>query len=91
MGIRFNEFSNKLTNSANRSRARVVESILAPTPEREHFFSSDDYSVGKFVLSEGKVYEIIDKRSNYVVLIDESGSTCKKFPASITPTTESVV
>jgi hypothetical protein len=39
-------------------------------------------------MSEGKLYEIIDKRSNYVVLIDESGAISKKFPNSVSATNE---
>lgn len=90
MGIRFNELNKRLINTAHKSNAHIVESTIKPTADREHFFQQDDYSIGKFVISEGKLYEIIDKRSNYVVLIDESGTISKKFPNSVSATNEQI-
>lgn len=83
MTIRFSEFSNKIQNSQHRSKARIVEESIAPTANREEFFSSDKFSRGKTVLSEGKTWEILDKRCNYVVLVSESGKMVKKFPSQI--------
>lgn len=85
MAINFKDFGNKLRNTEERSRAKLVEEQIQPTPERERFFSSDVFSIGRTVLIEGVVYEIVDKRSNYVVVINESGEMTRKFPIDLVP------
>ncbi len=90
MRIRFSELQNRLTNTIHRSNAKIVESIIEPSLDRERFFKSDDYSIGKVVVSENTLYEIIDKRSNYVVLINAAGNISKKFPDTISPISESI-
>lgn len=88
MTIRFTEFSNKIQNSKQKARALKVEESIVPSSSREEFFSSDKFSKGKTVSSAGKLWEVVDKRCNYVVLIDESGKMVKKFPRDIKETEE---
>lgn len=90
MAIKFKDFGNKLKNTEERSRAKLVEAAIQPTPERELFFKSNVFSVGKTVLFEEKRYEIIDKRSNHVVIISESGEMQNKFPTDLIPTNQSI-
>lgn len=86
MAIKFKDFGNKLRNTGERSKATLVDEQIKPTPEREKFFSSNIFSIGKSVLVEGVQHEIVDKRSNYVVVINESGEMSRKFPIDLVPT-----
>lgn len=90
MAINFKDFGNKLRNTEERSRAKLVEEQIKPTPEREKFFSSSVFSIGKSVLIEEKIHEIIDKRSNYVVVISEQGEMIRKFPIDLVPTKQKI-
>lgn len=91
MAINFKDFGNKLRNVEERYKAQLHEEAIKPTATREEFFSSDVFSVGKSVLFENVLYEIIDKRSNYVVIINESGKELRKFPTQLVPSKNSVV
>lgn len=90
MAINFKDFGNKLRNTEERSRAKLVEESIKPTPEREKFFSSQVFSIGKSVLVEDKLHEIVDKRSNYVVVVNESGQMARKFPIDLIPTKQTI-
>lgn len=90
MAINFKDFGNKLRNTKEQSRARLVEESIKPTPEREKFFSSNVFAIGRTVLIEDKIHEIVDKRSNYVVVINESGEMARKFPIDLIPTKDNV-
>lgn len=46
---------------------------------REKFFKGEIYTVGQFVESDNQRYEILDRGSNYLVLVDDKGETCKKW------------
>ena len=46
---------------------------------REKYFSGEIYHIGEVVESNGIQYEIMDRGSNYLTLIDESGNMCKKW------------
>jgi nicotinic acid mononucleotide adenylyltransferase len=46
---------------------------------REKYFKGEIYHIGEVVESEGIQYEIMDRGSNYLTLIDESGNMCKKW------------
>ena len=91
MAINYKDFGNKLQNTRERFRAAIIEERITPTDEREKFFSTDVFSVGKTVLFEGVTHEIVDKRSNYVALINESGNISKKFPTDLIPTKDEMV
>ena len=90
MTIKFSEFSNKIQNASQRFASKKLCEQISPSPARELFFSTDAFSVGKIVESEGKIWEIVDKRSNYVVLCNESGEIKKKFPIAIKQTTKKI-
>lgn len=85
MAIRFSEFSNKLLNSTHRHISRVLCDQIAPSAAREQFFSTDAFSIGKIVEHNKNSWEIVDKRSNYVVLCNEQGELKKMFPDVLTP------
>lgn len=86
MAINFRDFGNKLRNADARLRIVVAEHQIQPTDSRERFFSSDTFQVGSNVTIGGALHEIIDKRSNYVVAIDESGVHSKHFHTELQPT-----
>lgn len=86
MAINFRDFGNKLRNADARLRIVVAEHQIQPTDSRERFFSSDAFQVGSNVTIGGILHEIIDKRSNYVVAIDESGIHSKHFHTELQPT-----
>lgn len=46
---------------------------------REKYFKGEIYHIGEVVESDGIQYEIMDRGSNYLTLIDESGNLCKKW------------
>ena len=46
---------------------------------REKYFKGEIYHIGEVVESDGIQYEIMDRGSNYLTLIDESGNMCKKW------------
>lgn len=83
MGIRFSEFTNKVKNSKERAIASRIDEAIVPSAIRERFFSPDAFCVGSLVESDNKKWEIIDKRSNYLVLCNESGETIKRFPNQV--------
>jgi len=51
---------------------------------REEFFKGKIYTVGQFVESDNQRYEIIDRGSNYLVLVNSTGETCKKWIQDVT-------
>ena len=78
MSIRFSDFGRKLNNDSKRNaNIRLSESIRTSS-SREALFSGE-FQIGSIVETEGKLQEVLDIRSNYLVLIDESGNTKKKF------------
>lgn len=90
MAINYKDFGNKLRNTEERSRARLVEESIKPTPEREKFFQSQVFQIGRSVLIEDVLHEILDKRSNYVVVVNESGEMARKFPIDLIPTKQKI-
>jgi nicotinic acid mononucleotide adenylyltransferase len=58
----------------------IKENIKFSVDElREKYFSGEIYHIGEVVESAGIHYEIMDRGSNYLTLIDESGKLCKKW------------
>jgi nicotinic acid mononucleotide adenylyltransferase len=55
---------------------------------REEFFKGKIYTVGQFVESDNQRYEIIDRGSNYLVLVNSTGETCKKWIQDVTLSTD---
>ncbi len=51
---------------------------------RDEFFKGKIYTVGQFVESDNQRYEIIDRGSNYLVLVNSTGETCKKWIQDVT-------
>jgi nicotinic acid mononucleotide adenylyltransferase len=51
---------------------------------RDKFFKGEIYTVGQFVESDNQRYEILDRGSNYLVLVNETGETCKKWIQDVT-------
>lgn len=51
---------------------------------REEFFKGKIYTVGQFVESDNQRYEILDRGSNYLVLVNSTGETCKKWIQDVT-------
>lgn len=78
MSIRFSDFGRKLNNDSKRSATRRFNESINTSSSREALFSGE-FQIGSVVESEGKTQEVLDIRSNYLVLIDESGRTTKKF------------
>lgn len=90
MAINFKDFGNKLRNTEERSRAKLVEEQIKPTPEREKFFSQNVFAIGRSVLIEDKLHEILDKRSNYVVVVNESVESKRVFPIDLIPSKNTI-
>lgn len=90
MAIRFSEFQRKTENLSQKTAARAFEAQIPIDESRENFYSSDKYNAGCIVEADAQFWEILDKRSNYVLLCNESGKVVKKFPKDIVPVNETV-
>ena len=51
---------------------------------RESYFRGEIYKVGQFVESNGQTYEILDRGSNYLTVVDGNGSTHRKWITDVT-------
>lgn len=51
---------------------------------RESYFRGEIYKVGQFVESNGQRYEILDRGSNYLTVVDGNGSTHRKWITDVT-------
>mgnify|MGYP000399716947 CR=1 FL=1 len=71
MSIRFSDFGRKLNNDSKRSAARRFNESINTSSSREALFSGE-FQIGSVVESEGKTQEVLDIRSNYLVLIDDT-------------------
>lgn len=84
MSINFRDFSNRIKKIERSGVTRTIEKKITPSNLRESFFNPRAFKPGDVVLENGVHYEILDKRSNYLVLTDVSGTISKKFVNSIT-------
>jgi hypothetical protein len=66
---------------------KVLGTLESPSEIRENFFRGE-FSIGDIVTEDNNKYEIIDKRSNYVVIINESGQTKRRFVDTLTKISE---
>ena len=83
MSIRFSDFGRKLNNDTKKSAIRIFNDSIRTSSSREALFSGE-FQIGSVVESEGKTQEVLDIRSNYLVLIDENGNIKKKFAHDVT-------
>lgn len=51
---------------------------------REQYFKGEIYNIGQFVESNETRFEILDRGSNYLVLVDTSGNTSRKWIQDVT-------
>ena len=61
-----------------------VNEMLSASKLRESFFNGSAFLVGQVVKENDQRYEIIDRGSNYVVVVNESGNTSRKFIDKLT-------
>lgn len=61
-----------------------VNEMLSASKLRESFFNGTAFLVGQVVKENDQRYEIIDRGSNYVVVVNESGNTSRKFIDKLT-------
>jgi hypothetical protein len=54
---------------------------------RESYFRGEIYQIGDLVESQEKTFEVVDRGSNYLVVLDESGKTFRKWLKDIQPST----
>lgn len=83
MTINFRDFANRIKKIERKGVTRTIERTIAPSNMRESFYAPHAFTPGKIVTENDKRYEILDKRSNYLVCIDEHGSITKKFTSSL--------
>lgn len=53
---------------------------------RESYFRGEIYKVGQFVESNGQRFEILDRGSNYLTVVDGNGNTHRKWITDVTLT-----
>lgn len=51
---------------------------------RESYFRGEIYKVGQFVESNGQRFEILDRGSNYITVVDSNGNTHRKWITDVT-------
>lgn len=55
---------------------------------RESYFRGEIYHIGDLVESAGQRYEVVDRGSNYLVVVNTEGVTSRKFLQDVTPIQE---
>ena len=55
---------------------------------RESYFRGEIYHIGDLVESAGQRYEVVDRGSNYLVVVNEQGVTSRKFLQDVSPIQE---
>lgn len=58
---------------------------------RESYFRGQIYKIGEIVESNGQKFEIVDRGSNYLVVVDSNGDTHRKWITDVTPSSKEVV
>lgn len=85
MSITYGEFREKLNRTIKESMRESIDRSFKPTSNRELL---QRFQVGDIVESEGNIFEIVDKRSNYLLVCDESGGLHKRFVDAVKLTKE---
>lgn len=47
--------------------------------KREHYLKGELFKVGSIVEDQNQFFEVLDRGSNYIIVVNESGETSKKF------------
>lgn len=69
---------------------RTVDESLSITKARDSFYRGLNFLVGQIVVEGDIKYEIIDRGSNYVTVVNESGEISKKFVDKLNVVDESM-
>jgi hypothetical protein len=70
----------------------LIEKIDLPKNDlREQYFKGDIFKIGQTVETKGELYEIINRGSNYLVLVDSVGDIHKSWINDTNTTTETIV
>lgn len=62
----------------------VAEIAVKVTATRNSFYLGETFKVGQIVTEGDQKFEILDRGSNYVVVVNENGETFRKFIDSLT-------
>lgn len=89
MPIRLSDLGNKFKNDLKKNMVRMIEENILPSSSRELLFNGD-IKIGQAVLVEDQKWEIIDVRTNYVVLVNQAGEIKNKFVDDLTPINEQI-
>jgi hypothetical protein len=81
--MKLQELINRNKNVLSRSASKRLSNSIPVSESRERFYSGSLFSLGDIVESEGKSYRVLEKKSNYYQVIDNSGTLIRKFPDSL--------
>lgn len=82
--MKFNEFYNKNKNIVEASTASKITKAITTSDERESFYSSNLFQKYDLVESNGTIYRVINKGSNYFNVVDNAGTIVRKFASALT-------
>lgn len=93
----FNDFREidcrHLFNIARESNSleEIKEKIEIPKNDlRERFFNKEIFNVGETVNYKGEIFEILDRGSNYLVIVDVNGNTKKSWVTDLSESSERI-
>lgn len=98
----FKEFADLYVGYLSESDTRKLYSITNPPTKfkdikrsidntRESFYQGESFVVGSIVEDANQTpYEVMDRGSNYLVVVDAHGTTSRKFPSSLVESTNTI-
>lgn len=82
--MKFTEFYNRNKNALVSSSRKKIESSIPLKEERHKFFSGDTFKRDDIVQSGDSKYRVLEKKSNYFILMTENGELVKRFAKDLT-------
>lgn len=71
---------------------KIKEDIkYQPNDIREKYISGEIYNIGECVEFEGNVFEIVERGSNHLIVVDNTGETHMKWLDSVKPSSVSLI
>jgi hypothetical protein len=80
--MKFTEFYNRQKNVIASGSIRKIDANIEISEERKQFFDAG-FKKGELVQSQGVVYKVLEKGSNFYNVVDESGQVLRMFPKAL--------
>jgi hypothetical protein len=60
-------------------KLKTFQMQIQVSEERNSFYLGETYKIGQIVKDNGQLFEILDRKSNYIVVCDSNGELIRKF------------